>query len=389
MEGVILCTNDKNIWLDALDRTGFPLEYQTQQLLRNHGWNVINSRYYLDDKTGSEREVDIVAYKTRPAEGVLCCTYLMISCKKATKSSWVFLTSDNSSAEEDFDPCPLGIAVSDPGISRIIHTEKPLAAKLLLEMEPYRRICGAPHKILSFQQIHRESHRPEDDKRIFDSIITTIKAASYEKKYALAHRPKGENVCFDFHLLSVFEGGMKENYRSGSINEISDIPEIKYINRHIIGDTDQFHRVHFIDSSFFDEAIGQYDLAAEALPNYYAALCAEFYGGIFDGAKKDRMLPFWENFKNELFEEMFDERYGENDRDYYNNSWLTTYEMDAENQILVLYWDMSFISKPEESIVELNKNEPLCIRTAQKLNLYFHYTGLFKFALEPHPQFSR
>lgn len=86
---------------------------------------------------------------------------------------------------------------------------------------------------------------------------------------------------------------------------------------------------------------------------------------------------------------MFDERYGENDRDYYNNSWLTTYEMDAENQILVLYWDMSFISKPEESIVELNKNEPLCIRTAQKLNLYFHYTGLFKFALEPHPQFSR
>lgn len=169
-----MCTNDKNIWLDALDRTGFPLEYQTQQLLRNHGWNVINSRYYLDDKTGSEREVDIVAYKTRPAEGVLCCTYLMISCKKAAKSSWVFLTSDNSSAEEDFDPCPLGIAVSDPGISRIIHTEKPLAAKLLLEMEPYRRICGAPHKILSFQQIHRESHRPEDDKRIFASIITTM-----------------------------------------------------------------------------------------------------------------------------------------------------------------------------------------------------------------------
>lgn len=82
-----MCTNDKNIWLDALDRTGFPLEYQTQQLLRNHGWNVINSRYYLDDKTGSEREVDIVAYKTRPAEGVLCCTYLMISCKKATGAS--------------------------------------------------------------------------------------------------------------------------------------------------------------------------------------------------------------------------------------------------------------------------------------------------------------
>lgn len=99
---------------------------------------------------------------------------LHISHDQLQKSNWGFLTSDSSSAEEDFDPCPLGIAVSDPGISRIIHTEKPLAAKLLLEMEPYRRICGAPHKIFSFQQIHRESHRPEDDKRIFDSIITTM-----------------------------------------------------------------------------------------------------------------------------------------------------------------------------------------------------------------------
>lgn len=380
--------DDKNLWLDALDRTGFALEYQTQQILRNHGWNVINNRYYLDDKTGSEREVDIVAYKTHPAEGAICCTYLIISCKKATKSSWIFLTSDNSSAEEDFDPYPLGIAVSDPSISRIICTEKPLATSLLLEMEPYQKIYSSSHKVLAFQQIHRESHRPEDDKRIFDSIITTIKAASYEKKYALTHRPNGENVCLDFHLLSVFEGGMKENYRSGSANELSDIPEIKYINRHIIGDTDQFYRVHFIDSGFFDEAVGQYDLAAEALPNYYAALCAEFYDGIFDGAKKDRLLPFWEKFKSELFEEMFDERYCEDDRDYYNNSWLTTYEMDTESQTLALYWDMSFFSKPEESIAERNKNEPLRTRTAQKLNLYFHYTGPFRFALEPHPQFS-
>ena len=85
---------------------------------------------------------------------------------------------------------------------------------------------------------------------------------------------------------------------------------------------------------------------------------------------------------------MFEERSCEDDRDYYNNSWLTTYEMDAESHTLILYWDLCFFSNREKAITELNGSEPLRTLTAQKLETYFHYTGPFKFALEPHPQFS-
>jgi len=383
-----LHTDDKELWLTAIDQTGFPLEYQTQQTLREHGWNVINSRYYVDDKTGTEREIDIVAYKKRLAGETICYTYLIVSCKKSAQSSWVFLTSDSGNAEEDFDPCPLGVAVSAPSINALISTEKSLASNLLLELGPYQTICSAPHKVLSFQQINRKSHRPEDDKQIFASIITTIKAAAYEKKYALAHRHNAGDVCLDFHLLSVFEGGLKENYRNNSTNEIHDISEIKYINRHIIGDTDQFYRVHFISNDFFEEAVEQYDRAAETLPDYYTALCSEFFNDIFSETKKTRLAPFWEAFKGELFEEMFEERVCEDDQYYYNNSWLTTYEMDEDSHTLILYWDLCFFSNPAEAIAKLNESSPLRTRTAQKLETYFHYTGPFKFVLEPHPQFS-
>lgn len=381
-------TDDQDLWLTAFDKTGFALEYQVQQVLREHGWNVINSRYYIDDKTGAEREIDVVAYKTRLTGDTPCCTYLIISCKKASKSSWVFLTSDSGDAGEDFDPCPLGIVASAPGIQRLVSAEKPLAVSLLTQLEPYRKICEATHKVLSFQQFHRESCKPEDDKQIFASIITSIKAAAYEKKYALAHRRGGAEVCLDFHLLSVFEGGLKENYRSGAVNEVRDVREIKYINRHIIENTDRFYRVHFIDSGFFEEAVGQYDRAAEALPSYYAALEEEFYGDIFSPEKKARLAPFWKTFTDELFHEMFEERYCEDDRDYYNNSWLTDWKMDRMSGALVLYWDMSFISDPREAVAEMNKNGPLRDRTARKLEEHFRYTGPFRFALDPNTRLS-
>lgn len=381
-----MCTDDRALWLTAFDRTGFALEYQTQQILREHGWNVINSRYYIDDKTGAEREIDIVAYKKRAERDVDCYTYLMVSCKKAYKSSWVFLTSDNGNSGEDFDPCPLGLAASAPEISGLIANEKPLVTGVLLEREPYRKIFDSPHKVLSSQQFNRESHKPEDDKRIFDSIITTIKAAAYEKKYALAHRRSGRHIFLDFHLLSVFEGGLKENYRSGPVNQIEDILEIKYINRHLIDSTDRFYRVHFIDSNSFARIISQYDEAAEALPSCYAALCGEFYRDIFSAAKKDRLAPFWVEFKSKLLGEMFEERYCEPDRDYYNNAWLTTYRMDRPNNTLILYWDLSLFSHPEQAIEELNGINPLLEKTAQKLESCFHYTGPFKFVLDPNPQ---
>lgn len=379
---------EKELWLKVFDQTGFDLEYRIQQILRNHNWHVMNSRYYVDDKTGAEREIDIVAYKRKLSGDIACYTYLIVSCKKASKSSWVFLTTDMDTTNEEFDPCPVEIVASEPGIQNLINREKSLAVKLLMSMDIYRKISDTPHKVLAFQQFHRESHRPEDDKRIFDSIITTIKAANYERKYALAHKCGRTQICLNFNLLSVFEGGLKENYHNGSTNELTDITEIKYINRHIIDDTDRFYRVHFIDSNAFEEILTQYDQAAECLPDYYSTLQNEFYQDIFCEKKKHRLKPFWDDFKDELFREMYEEGWGEDDQDYYNNSWLTSYQMDTEKSMLLLYWDMSMMTEPEQGIQEMNKNKRLLEKTVQKLKTYFYYDGAFMFVLEPHPQFD-
>lgn len=70
--------------LEAIDKTGFNLEYEIQQILRMHGWHVINNRYYIDDVLDVQREIDMIAYRRTVKGDTTCYTYLVISCKKST-----------------------------------------------------------------------------------------------------------------------------------------------------------------------------------------------------------------------------------------------------------------------------------------------------------------
>lgn len=47
----------------GIEKTGFRLEFDISNVLSEHGWNVINNKYYVDDQQETVREIDIVAYK--------------------------------------------------------------------------------------------------------------------------------------------------------------------------------------------------------------------------------------------------------------------------------------------------------------------------------------
>ena len=39
--------------------------------MKRHNWHVMNNCYYIDDRTGMDREIDIVAYKVKDTKDVL------------------------------------------------------------------------------------------------------------------------------------------------------------------------------------------------------------------------------------------------------------------------------------------------------------------------------
>ena len=51
---------------ESIIKTGFDLEYQVSEILRKNKWTVINNKYYVDDVQQTVREIDLIAYKTKP-----------------------------------------------------------------------------------------------------------------------------------------------------------------------------------------------------------------------------------------------------------------------------------------------------------------------------------
>lgn len=137
--------------LAAIDRTGFNLEYEIQQVLRLHGWHVINNRYYIDDARDVEREIDIIAYKGA-VKGVLTCyTYLVISCKKTMESSWVFLTSEKDETDQNFDYYPLEYISGDEDVMYLFQKEKVLVINELRKMCNVYELVNAHDKVFAFR----------------------------------------------------------------------------------------------------------------------------------------------------------------------------------------------------------------------------------------------
>lgn len=79
--------NDElKIYAESIKSTGFILESKVSDFLSNHGWGVINNKYYIDDVQSVAREIDIIAYKATKVRDVLVYTTLIISCKKMKKT---------------------------------------------------------------------------------------------------------------------------------------------------------------------------------------------------------------------------------------------------------------------------------------------------------------
>ncbi|WP_313559370.1 hypothetical protein [Ruminiclostridium cellobioparum] len=366
-----MSVQDEAKWIEAINKTGFDLEYRIQRILKHHNWHVMNNRYYVDDRAGTDREIDIVAYKVKYIENIVFYTYLIISCKKSFESNWVFLTSNQDSDDEDFDSYPIEMAFTDRGKKALIENEKTVMVEKLKEISSWQRIFDATHRVLSFQQINKKSFKNEDDKRIFSSIITTIKAAAYEKKFILEHNKENKDICINFNLLSIFEGGLKENYRNDVTNEMNDIQEVKYINRHIIDDTDRPYRVHFISDGAFEIVLEQYDQMADDIVDYYELLLKEVYENIFEEEKRYRIEKAWEDFSDEVAHDMCEEESATCIDSYFNNSWITKFEFAKEEQLLKNFWDFSFYIDPEAIVTEFNQYDLLIKITSEKLKKIF------------------
>ncbi|MDD5568087.1 MAG: hypothetical protein PHY88_02655 [Candidatus Omnitrophica bacterium] len=180
-----------------LEKTGFPLEVLTSSELDKRDWTVYPSCLYKDPETLVTRELDIhavnidnsyaynVPVKPTPRNVNKFISHLVIQCRKSDKpwvffdngrTSWPQIPPQNFKSEEiDFH----NILLRD--IDKIVGRKNGVARTQRNDLESlglkkHRYIRGHFHK-----SHHEAFSSPNSESKIYESLITVVKALEYFK----------------------------------------------------------------------------------------------------------------------------------------------------------------------------------------------------------------
>lgn len=173
--------------LQAL-KTGFALEHVVSEWLRKAGWVVISNKYYLDDNEETVREIDLIAYKSRVVGSFRVYTALIISCKKSESNAWALFTRSLDPGDPNRNWTPFHAWSNSPVAKYFLS-----ARSFPMEYHRLGNGLAALRKpsvdIFAFQEMNKQSGSPQNDKAIFQSITSLMKAQAYELR-ALPDRKK-------------------------------------------------------------------------------------------------------------------------------------------------------------------------------------------------------
>ena len=367
---------DKQKLIEAAESTGYDLENYIYELLKSNGWQVINNRYYIDDLRNIEREIDLLAYKARIDNNqIIYYTVLIISCKKTKESIWTFLTRQRPENDPNTEYFLVENYSTDKRLAYMLKNKQEEIRTSLITSLPIKSLFEVDHIPFAFQQFNAKSYKSEDDKRIYDSIISTIKALEYEKENR--GRPKIDNVnsyFYNFNLLSIFNGEMYEVFFNDGAKAVNEIGEIKYINRHIIGGKESFYKVHFITKECFELQIGRYNKLHQK-NKLYMDLVEDFFKEIFNDQGKVDI--FWKDFCKEIdwwFNYTLISKLG-----FRTDNRADDFSFDYENVVLNIHFDGYYNIDDPNFLEKVNNDEGLKRVVENLLIKFFRYKGKFMF----------
>lgn len=368
---------DKEKLIESIENTGFDLENYIYDVLKNNGWQVISNRYYVDDFKRIEREIDILAYKTKKdVNHIIYYTVLIISCKKTRDSTWAFMTRKKPESDPNIEYFFVENYTTDKRLAYMLQVKQQDIRADIIHNRNISTLFEFDHVPFAFQQVNLKTYKSEDDKRIYDSIITTIKALEYEKLNR--GRPSIDGISsyfYNFNLLSILDGEMCEIFFNEGNKEICALQDTKYINRHIIGNKESFYKVHFITKEFFENQLLIYnDLHKENI-NIYPALLIDFYNEFFEDIGKVKI--FWEDFCKSI-------KWSFNYCLVYKLKFKTKHETDKfdydyKDKTLYLHFSGYDDIDEVEFLEKINDDDDLKKKTKKYLLQFFKYDGDFIF----------
>lgn len=271
-------------------KTGFELEYRVARILKEEGWSLISNRCYLDDQEETVREIDLLAYKVRNVRDVAVYTALIISCKKSESNVWALLSRGVDVKDPNSDWQPFKGWCNHLGISYYLDDSE-WAHKYYERMI---KVCPSIFQVpevdvFAFQEMNRVSGACQNDKNIFASITSLMKAQSYEMSM-LTDRKKGQACVYQFNLLSVIDSDLVRILFDGEEVKATQVYSEDYVSRYILRKKDSTSRIKFVTANKFADVIQDYSKLHSENCSMFEGVYEDFYRDAYKIYRKSSIL---------------------------------------------------------------------------------------------------
>jgi len=292
-------SNDKRYgnFVKGLKKTGFGLEYSISELLKNAGWYVINNKYYIDDVQETAREIDIIAYKSSLESEVRVYTVLVISCKKSDDRTWCLLAKDKNEQDPNIDWSPVTLWSNNNILKFMIENYDWKSNYLKLSKNIKEKLLEPEKHIFAFQELNSEKGTPQNDKAIFNSVISTMKSQDYELR-SLDQRKKEESL-YNFNLVSIIDAPLIRALYKDKTPEIEELRSDLYVGSYIVNKKESAARVHFIQADHFSSFLPAYEKLHLHNVNQRIFIEEQFFRDCVKDPKKAELLE--EEFSNGIY----------------------------------------------------------------------------------------
>lgn len=285
-------------FVEEIRKTGFVLENRIALKLKSAGWTVISNKYYVDDAEETVREIDLIAYRCATVQNFDVYTALIISCKKSEDNAWALLSREINLKDPNSDWRPLHAWSNNKALNYKL-SEKNKANKYYERAANLgvKEVLQTPSvEVFAYQEMNKESKKPQNDKPIFNAVTSLMKAQEYE--LGVLPRRKKYPCVYQFNLISVIETDLIRLMFSGDDIVSSSIETEHYLARYILKKRETFSRIRFIQAEVFDNALIDYGRLHSANCKWFAEEMDEFYTDVLKDSKRTKVLL--DDFKNKI-----------------------------------------------------------------------------------------
>lgn len=224
---------------------------------------------------------------------------MIISCKKNEENIWALLVKNIKPNDPNIDYEPLKNWSNHPILKYELEANNKEKKGLPVGII-YEKIFNVSKNVFAFQEMNKKNGRANNDKNIFNSITSLMKAQSYELT-SLSSRKKERSVYF-FHLISLIDSEMILLECAGDEIHPSGTESHTIISNYIINGESTASKINFMTLNGFLTNEVYYQKLHEHYVNYINDCFSNFYIEALSNIDKRQILTkeLWKKYGAKL-----------------------------------------------------------------------------------------